>query len=397
VTTSVIVVSYRVHGWLERCLESVADQADEVLLVDNGSPGGAVGAIGRRCGAAVETLDRNRGFAGGVNAGLRRVKGDLVALLNDDAMAEPGWLASAAKVLADPTVAAVGPKILFPWKFAEIRLDEEPHFAPPDPRPLGRTIARVELNGRPVALGSLRGAGLHELEHEVRDGAERDFRWTAGAGPILVPLDDGLPSTDAAAATDPTVTVDGEPVPVTRTVDVISCAGVYLSTEGHAGDYGFEAPDDGSFDQPAERFAATGAALVARAETFARLGGLAESFFAYYEDVDWCWRARLAGLRILYEPTGVVRHVGGASTGGPASDSVRRLAARNRIRTLARNAPLEVLWAEARSRVDRPPWMAFSLPTAIAQSVVERRRLAPTRALTPSLVWTEWAGRDERW
>src|SRR5581483_6413553 len=189
VSTSVIVVSYRVHGWLERCLESVTGQADEVLLVDNGSPGGAVGAIGRRCGVTVETLGANRGFAAGVNAGLRRVRGDLVALLNDDAVAEPGWLASAAKVLADPTVGAVGPKILFPSRFAEIRLDEEPHYAPPDPRALGRTITRVELDGRPVPLGSLRGAGLHELEHEVGDGVERHFRWTAGSGPILIPLE----------------------------------------------------------------------------------------------------------------------------------------------------------------------------------------------------------------
>ena len=67
--------------------------------------------------------------------------------------------------------------------------------------------------------------------------------------------------------------------------------------------------------------------MVVRAETFARLGGFAESFFAYYEDFDWCWRARLAGLKLGYEPSGVVRHVGGASSGGPASDRVRYLAA----------------------------------------------------------------------
>jgi len=391
VSTSVIVVSYRVHGWLERCLESVTGQADEVLLVDNGSPGGAVGAIGRRCGVTVETLGANRGFAAGVNAGLRRVRGDLVALLNDDAVAEPGWLASAAKVLADPTVGAVGPKILFPSRFAEIRLDEEPHYAPPDPRALGRTITRVELDGRPVPLGSLRGAGLHELEHEVGDGVERHFRWTAGSGPILIPLEGDAPPA-------PEVAVDGQPVPLARTVDVISCAGVYLSTEGHAGDYGFEAPDDGSFDQPAEHFAASGAAMVARAETFARLGGLAESFFAYYEDVDWCWRARLAGLRILYEPAGVVRHVGGASTGGPSNERVRVLAARNRIRTLAHNAPLPVLWREVRSPVDRPKsGMMWPLASAVVGGLVGRRRLRTARSGTPMDVWREWAGRDEAW
>ena len=47
-------------------------------------------------------------------------RGDVVALLNDDAVAGPEWLASAVAVLTDPGVAAVGPKILFPWPFAEI-------------------------------------------------------------------------------------------------------------------------------------------------------------------------------------------------------------------------------------------------------------------------------------
>ena len=41
-TTSVIVVSYQTHLWLEQSLASVVGEADEVILVDNGSPGGAV-------------------------------------------------------------------------------------------------------------------------------------------------------------------------------------------------------------------------------------------------------------------------------------------------------------------------------------------------------------------
>ncbi len=94
--------------------------------------------------------------------------------------------------------------------------------------------------------------------------------------------------------------------------------------------------------------------MVATAETFARIGGFAESYFAYYEDLDWCWRSRLAGLRCVYEPAGTVRHVGGVSTGGPSSDRVRYLAARNRMQTLARNAPLPLVWSQLRSPVDRP-------------------------------------------
>ena len=181
----------------------------------------------------------------------------------------------------------------------------------------------------------------------------------------------------------------------------INNAGSYLSTHGHGGDYGFLA-DPGApgapFDQPAERFAATGAAMVARAETFRRLGGLAESFFAYYEDTDWCWRARLAGLSIRYDPAGVVHHIGGASTGGPFSARVRFLAARNRIHTLARNAPLPAVWSELRSPVDRPSsGMALPLAGRVTRGLLERVRLACLWTGRPEDVWRAWAGRDEVW
>jgi GT2 family glycosyltransferase len=49
--------------------------------------------------------------------------------------------------------------------------------------------------------------------------------------------------------------------------------------------------------------------LVTRA-CYERIGPLAESFFAYYEEVDYCLRARAAGFRILVVPAASVRHAG---------------------------------------------------------------------------------------
>jgi len=389
VSTSVVVVSCRSHPWLESCLTSVVGQADEVVLVDNGSPDGVVGGIGVRAGAAVVTLRENAGFAAGVNAGLRRARGDIVGLLNDDAVAGPEWLASAARALEDPSVAAVGPKVLFPWPFAEIRLDSGPHFAPGDPRPLGRTIGRVEVDGVTVPLGGLIGPGVHRLEHRLEGDRIRHWRWTSGSGPIFVPVPEDGKGAD--------VTVDGEPVPVDQVMDLVTNAGSYLSTHGHGGDYGYGAPDDGAFDAPAERFATTGAAMVARAATFARIGGFAESYFAYYEDFDWCWRARLAGLRCVYDPACAVRHVGGVTTGGPTSERVRYLAARNRMQTLARNAPLAVVRSQLRSPIDRPAsGMALPVAKRVSIGLVERRRLARRWSTSPGDVWAAWAGQDER-
>ena len=65
-------------------------------------------------------------------------------------------------------------------------------------------------------------------------------------------------------------------------------------------------------------------------------------FFAYNEDTDWCLRARLAGLRILYDPDASVRHRLSATSQGPSSPMVRLLAQRNALLCLVRNAPLGV-------------------------------------------------------
>jgi GT2 family glycosyltransferase len=62
-------------------------------------------------------------------------------------------------------------------------------------------------------------------------------------------------------------------------------------------------------DGPAPDFVA-GMFMLFRAEAFARLGGFDERYFLYYEDVDICCRARLAGLEVLQERSCSVTHDG---------------------------------------------------------------------------------------
>lgn len=70
----------------------------------------------------------------------------------------------------------------------------------------------------------------------------------------------------------------------------------------------------GRYGQPRETGAArqvaavSGAALLARADVFARLGGLCDRFFLYQDDADLCWRARLAGFDVRFCPDAVVWH-----------------------------------------------------------------------------------------
>lgn len=52
----------------------------------------------------------------------------------------------------------------------------------------------------------------------------------------------------------------------------------------------------------------TGCCLMFRSDALRRIGLLDRDFFAYYEDVDWCLRAKAADERLLYVPAAVVRH-----------------------------------------------------------------------------------------
>jgi GT2 family glycosyltransferase len=53
---------------------------------------------------------------------------------------------------------------------------------------------------------------------------------------------------------------------------------------------------------------ASGAGLVLALDLWHRLGGFADEYFAYHEDVDLSWRTWQAGLEVVYVPTAVVVH-----------------------------------------------------------------------------------------
>ncbi len=113
---TVIVVTWQGRDLLPGCLDSLRRQtcAHRLLVVDNASTDGTAALLaGDYPEAEVLALPRNTGFAGGVQAGLARVDTPYVALLNNDAQAEPGWLEALVKTLDDDsTLAAVTSRML---------------------------------------------------------------------------------------------------------------------------------------------------------------------------------------------------------------------------------------------------------------------------------------------
>lgn len=60
-------------------------------------------------------------------------------------------------------------------------------------------------------------------------------------------------------------------------------------------------------------FWGSGAALMVRTELFRRSGGFDGDFFAHMEEVDWCWRIKNRGYKILFVPSSEVFHIGGGT------------------------------------------------------------------------------------
>jgi hypothetical protein len=155
-----VIVHWQDAADTRGCVESLAGDDVDVIVVDNGSRE----PIGDMLGPRVTVLRsaENRGYAGGANLGMRAALergADVVLLLNNDVRMRAGATRAALAVLAaDPRVAAVGPKVL----------------AREDPSRLWLAWGEIDYRQSLVAL---RGAG-------ERDGpeyaVERPVDWIAG-------------------------------------------------------------------------------------------------------------------------------------------------------------------------------------------------------------------------
>ena len=88
-----MVVNWNRKELLRACLASLARQKNvdfETIVVDNGSSDGSAEMAEREFGARVIRNAENRGFCAANNQGIAAARGEFIALLNNDAEAEPG-------------------------------------------------------------------------------------------------------------------------------------------------------------------------------------------------------------------------------------------------------------------------------------------------------------------
>jgi len=129
-----------------------------------------------------------------------------------------------------------------------------------------------------------------------------------GVDYVLLLNDDAEVATDLlgvlvdVAEADPSIGILGPTIYYYDPANVIWSAGGSIDARGRArhlrlgelGDAGLKPVQDVDY--------VTGCVLLVRREVVERVGALDERFFAYYEEAEWCARARRAGYRVVYVP-----------------------------------------------------------------------------------------------
>lgn len=216
-SVSIIIVNFNGEKYIRNCLNSVFSShypRFEIIVVDNASSDNSDTIVETEFPSAkLLRNNKNLGFAGGNNVGIKVASGDIVVLLNNDTIVEKGWLEGIVDTLASSDeIGIVGSKILYPDK---------------------KTI-----------------------QH---------------AGGIIHPN----------------------------------------ALTNHY-DYGEE--DNGQYNKMMDVDYVTGASIGIKKEVFKEVGFLEESYYpAYYEETEFCHRAKKHGYRVVYTPYSVLYHFESAS------------------------------------------------------------------------------------
>ena len=135
-----MVVNWNRKELLRSCLLSLQRQngiAFETIVIDNGSTDGSADLAETEFGARVIRNAENRGFCAANNQGIACARGEFIALLNNDAEAEPGWLAALHRACSRASDVGMAASKVLVWEEPG-RIDKVGHLIFPDGQNRGR-------------------------------------------------------------------------------------------------------------------------------------------------------------------------------------------------------------------------------------------------------------------
>ncbi|MBI2410412.1 MAG: glycosyltransferase family 2 protein [Candidatus Kerfeldbacteria bacterium] len=413
-TVSIVTLNYNGKQYLQPLFESLQKQTYqpcEIVMVDNASVDGSVEFVEQRFpNVRIIRNSENVGFAGGNNSALRHCRGEYIALINNDMIADERYIEWLVRSLEEQQADVTGGKILFYTPFVTLRVEVKTfvpneHNGGGDVRALGCMIASdIAIDDVPYKKNIF----LANTFGEEKAG-ELAFHWLSNEAVIKIPVDLKLSRhrlrmklavSDMQKEEEVTMrlgeevifqkrvsnqfsecTVDIDPALIKKYVcHVVNNASSEFNTHSGGGrDVGIYEDDKGQYDTPHTAQAICGGSMLIRREVIDRYGLFDDYFFAYYEDTDFSWRLNRAGKKLFFEPRAFVYHVH-TGTSKEWSPFFRYHVERNRLAMLLKNARL---FDAARE------WGGFFLKTARDAWRMVRRRVFKRQPKTEadSVVW----------
>lgn len=278
-------------------------------------------------------LNKNLGFSKGNNIGIKKAKGEFVALLNNDCVVESGWLRELVKTASkDDNIFAVNSKILLYPKIINIKLYINPKLVPVFAW-LSKSTLYDKSESRLFYLPMHKIADYYQIEIPYEPFGDNVIKFT------VLSNSRGLKFVNIADIRDfitfekkypniADIRINGDEIEYDisinllrydaqkDSIDKVQNAGIMVFQDGYGRDIGavvsahkqYHEYDIKQYNKEKEVYAACGAAVLYRKKYLEKIGYLDELFFMYYEDVDVCERARFAGFKTMYSPKAVVRH-----------------------------------------------------------------------------------------
>ena len=122
--------------------------------------------------------------------------------------------------------------------------------------------------------------------------------------------------------------------------ELVDDAGDYYCALGWAYAWGKGKKDCDSYSHTKKIFAACGGAAIYRRKIFEEIGFFDEEHFAYLEDIDIGYRAKIYGYHNVFEPSAIIYHAGSAASGSKYNEFKVNFSSRNSIYIVRKNMPL---------------------------------------------------------
>lgn len=372
---SIITLNYNKKQYLKFLLDSLSGQSYknfEVILVDNNSSDGSVEFVRKKYPKIIIVKNKkNLGFAGGNNSALSYCRGGLIALINNDMVADKYWLENMHNSMQKNDADVVGSKIIFYKPFITLKFKINT-FIPKennlgnDKRELGCMISS-DISIKDVNYDKKLFL-QNTYSEESRGGT--NYHWISDGGIIKLPIEkklnryvlnfmakvsdyqreeklkiylgEELVFDDIINNKFKEYNIDiKKKLVLDNSCNVINNAGSeYNKKTGNGKDIGINEDDSGQYDKVKVAKSLCGGSMLIKGEIIDKYGFFDSYFFAYYEDTDFCWRLRNAGKKLIYEPSALVKHIH-AGTSTEWSPFFYYHVCRNRLAMVLKNGKLK--------------------------------------------------------